>query len=170
MNVISFHLNTVKIIKQPFLGGPALRGVVVTLYIMPLVFLMGCGIHEPSPTAGRYDESPSAQIIHFYQGPLNHLSAVRYGDCPMYPSCSHYGLSAIEHHGALIGWMMAFDRLIRCGRDESHLSPEVIVGGDWKYIDTLEQNDFWWCKTQGNKELTDLKPSEHPIGWGISIE
>jgi hypothetical protein len=35
---------------------------------------------------------------------------------------------------------------MRCGRDELKLSPQAIVDGKWKFIDTVESNDFWWDK------------------------
>lgn len=34
--------------------------------------------------------------------------------CRFYPSCSHYALDAIEHHGALRGSWLAGARLLRC--------------------------------------------------------
>lgn len=34
--------------------------------------------------------------------------------CRFYPSCSHYALDAIEHHGALKGSWLAVARLLRC--------------------------------------------------------
>ncbi len=34
--------------------------------------------------------------------------------CRFYPSCSHYALDAIEHHGALKGSWLAGARLLRC--------------------------------------------------------
>ena len=83
-------------------------------------------------------------MIQFYQGPLNHLTAVRMGECPMYPSDSQYGLQSIQKHGVLMGWIMTVDRLMRCGRDEIRLSPPVIVDGKLKYYDPVEKNDFWW--------------------------
>ena len=87
---------------------------------------------------------PLSGMIQFYRGPLNHFEAVRTGECPMYPSDSQYGLQSIQKHGMLIGWVMAVDRLMRCGRDETRLSPPVIVDGKLKYYDPVEKNDFWW--------------------------
>ena len=83
-------------------------------------------------------------MIEFYRGPLNHLSAVRSGECPMYPSDSEYSLQSIQKHGMLMGWIMAMDRLMRCGRDETRLSPMLIINGKSKYYDPVEKNDFWW--------------------------
>jgi hypothetical protein len=34
--------------------------------------------------------------------------------CRFYPTCSHYALDAIEHHGALKGTWLAGARLLRC--------------------------------------------------------
>ena len=34
--------------------------------------------------------------------------------CPYYPTCSSYGLEAIEKYGALKGGTMAFWRICRC--------------------------------------------------------
>ena len=84
--------------------------------------------------------------LRLYQGPLNHLAAVRRGECPMHPSCSEYCSQAIERHGLVLGWMMATDRLMRCGRDEMKLAQRIFVNGNWKFYDPVEYNDFWWYK------------------------
>ena len=34
--------------------------------------------------------------------------------CPYYPTCSAYGLEAVETHGVVKGGLMAFWRLLRC--------------------------------------------------------
>jgi len=120
--------------------------------ILIAAVLSGCGPHVPAQTAA--DGGAISQIIHFYQGPLNHLDAVRYGGCPMAPHCSAYALMALEKHGPLTGLMMTFDRLIRCGNDETHLSPEVWVDGrrlthdpvaanEWDSEATLQTNGPW---------------------------
>ena len=85
-------------------------------------------------------------MIDFYQGPLNHCSAVRYGECPMYPSCSEYCKQAFEKYGFFVGAMIASDRLMRCGRDELKSAPLIFVNGKWKYYDPLERNTSWWQK------------------------
>ncbi len=170
INMISFRINIVNIKKHMSLYNKALH-VIVSIFFCSLIFLFsGCSTHKPSATTELHDESPASQIILLYQGPLNHLASVRHGGCPMYPNCSAYGLSAIEKHGPLIGWMMTFDRLMRCGLDETRLSPEVLVKGDWKYIDTIEHNDFWWCPAKDDTGLINLQPSDQSLDWGISVE
>ncbi len=165
INMIAFRINIVNINKRMSLSNIALH-VIVSLIFM----LSGCSTHKPSTTSELSNESPASQIIHLYHGPLNHLASVRHGDCPMYPNCSAYGLSAIDKHGPLIGWMMTFDRLLRCGLDETRLSPEMLVKGDWKYIDTLEHNDFWWYHANDDTALINSQPSEQSLNWGISVK
>jgi putative component of membrane protein insertase Oxa1/YidC/SpoIIIJ protein YidD len=94
----------------------------------------------PSSSKGLY-----SYMIDFYRGPLNHLAAVRKGECPMHPSCSEYSQQAIQKHGWMVGWMMSHDRLLRCGRDEMKLAPRVVVNGQRKYYDPVKHNDFWWA-------------------------
>lgn len=84
-------------------------------------------------------------ILEIYRGPLNHLYAIRGGQCPMYPTCSEYSRQAIAKHGPVIGWMMTTDRLLRCGRDETHLAPKIMVDGQLKTYDPVTDNDFWWA-------------------------
>ena len=107
-------------------------------------FLVGCGTlpvnNQETP------EASSSVLFNLYRGPLNHLQAVRRGECPMYPSCSEFARQAIAKHGPLKGWLMATDRLIRCGRDETRLAPRVLVNGRIKYYDPVDSNDFWWAK------------------------
>jgi len=61
----------------------------------------------------------------------------------MYPSCSEYSRSALRKHGPVLGWFMACDRLIRCGRNELDYAPKIPVNGKWRYFDPLSANDFW---------------------------
>lgn len=101
---------------------------------------------ETKKSAGLY-----SSMLEIYQGPLNHLSAVRRGSCPMYPSCSEYSRLAIRKHGFAIGWTMTMDRLMRCGRDESKLAPKIFVDGEWRYDDPVENNDFWWSQNDKDR-------------------
>lgn len=34
--------------------------------------------------------------------------------CRFYPTCSHYGLEALEKHGALIGSWLTIRRILKC--------------------------------------------------------
>ncbi|MCI8485372.1 MAG: membrane protein insertion efficiency factor YidD [Lachnospiraceae bacterium] len=43
-----------------------------------------------------------------------YLSPMKTTKCPYYPTCSTYGLEAIEKHGALKGSLLAGWRILRC--------------------------------------------------------
>lgn len=49
--------------------------------------------------------------IRIYQ---KYLSPLKYTKCPYYPTCSQYGLEAIEKYGAFKGGLMAVWRILRC--------------------------------------------------------
>lgn len=50
-------------------------------------------------------------LIRFYQ---KYLSPMKRTRCPYYPTCSNYGLQAIEKHGAIKGSILAIWRILRC--------------------------------------------------------
>jgi len=84
-------------------------------------------------------------VIAFYQ---EHISVVDGDRCPMYPTCSSYAKKSIEKHGPVIGWIMALDRIIRCGRDEATLAPSYVLNDQTVIYDPVEANDFWWFDTE----------------------
>ncbi len=50
-------------------------------------------------------------LIKFYQKYLSPLKTTR---CPYIPTCSQYGLEAIEKYGAFKGGLLAVWRILRC--------------------------------------------------------
>jgi putative membrane protein insertion efficiency factor len=50
-------------------------------------------------------------IIHFYQ---KFISPLTPPTCRFYPSCSHYGVQAIERFGVLKGGWLTGKRLLKC--------------------------------------------------------
>ncbi len=50
-------------------------------------------------------------LIRLYQWTLSPLLGPR---CKYYPSCSHYGYTAVERHGLLAGSALAGWRVLRC--------------------------------------------------------
>ena len=119
------------------------------------------------------NEIPTNSIIQFYQ---KHISGIDGHRCPMYPSCSRYCTQAIQKHGFGLGWIMACDRLLRCGRDEVRLSPHIKLNGRNLTFDPVSANDFWWFSPKpaavetnlpgkilyhsGSERLPDLKPDQ----------
>ncbi len=80
-------------------------------------------------------------IISFFQ---NHISAIDGNRCQMTPSCSAYASQAIDKHGPIIGWVMACDRLVRCGHDEVNIAPKITINKISYAVDSIESNDTWW--------------------------
>ncbi|MCR4962158.1 MAG: membrane protein insertion efficiency factor YidD [Lachnospiraceae bacterium] len=50
-------------------------------------------------------------LIKQYQ---RYISPIKRTKCPYYPSCSCYGLEAIQKHGAIVGGSLAAWRVLRC--------------------------------------------------------
>lgn len=49
--------------------------------------------------------------IRYYQKYISPWKATK---CPYFPTCSQYGLEAIEKHGAFKGSLLAIWRILRC--------------------------------------------------------
>jgi len=112
-----------------------------TVFIFCL--LVGSAIAGPpeSDPASQPESTPVMEApIRFFQ---KYLSGADGHRCPMTPSCSSYALQAVQRHGAIKGWIMASDRLMRCGRDELKQSPTVVTRYGIRYRDPVENNDFW---------------------------
>jgi uncharacterized protein len=99
------------------------------------------------PTGAEADTAtpPLAHQIGFFRQVLSRADGDR---CAMQPSCSTYALESLKKHGALMGWIMASDRLLRCGHDEVRLAPSVRVGQRRRAYDPVANNDFWWSPTE----------------------
>ncbi len=127
---------------KPRIKGKFPRKLLITGVCLALIMLIGCSSWHHEDTPGTAFSSP----IEFYQGPLNHLHAVREGSCPMHPSCSTYAQEAFEKHGPMIGWAMTYDRVLRCGRNETGITRQVNINGSMRHYDPIHNNDFWWYK------------------------
>ncbi len=114
-----------------------------------IFFFMLCGILHAGDTDTKnlarenknleHPKSSGPYPIFLYR---KYISPVIGDRCPMYPSCSHYSTEAFKKHGPIMGIIMTCDRLMRCGRDETKLSPAVVVDGERYYFDPVENNDF----------------------------
>jgi putative component of membrane protein insertase Oxa1/YidC/SpoIIIJ protein YidD len=124
----------------------------IAVVILFACLLLSCSHSDGVKKEMRKSDGLYSSILEIYRGPLNHLSAVRRGECPMYPSCSEYSRLAIRKHGFAVGWAMTVDRLMRCGRDELKQAPRIFVDGGWRYYDPVENNDFWWSQNDLDKK------------------
>ncbi|SHI74852.1 putative membrane protein insertion efficiency factor [Desulfatibacillum alkenivorans DSM 16219] len=92
------------------------------------------------PAAVKHEDSVGEGfMITAYQEILSPVGGAR---CRMHPSCSRYGRQCFEEYGLLRGYIMTCDRLMRCGRDEIHLSPVLWVNGKKKCLDPVSENAF----------------------------
>lgn len=98
-------------------------------------------MHNPSLKTTEKQADPVSYPIKFYR---NYISGADGNRCPMYPSCSQYCMEALTKHGTFLGWIMCSDRLMRCGRDETKVSPQVLINGEKLSFDPVNNNDFWW--------------------------
>lgn len=113
-------------------------------------------VAAPPAAAGetRHDQARESNLlISLFQA---HISSIDGDRCPMTPSCSEYARQVIQKHGPVLGWIMACDRLLRCGRDELALSPARTVNGRVHIVDPVAANDFWWFTPQAD-------PLENPL-------
>lgn len=51
------------------------------------------------------------RMIRFYQ---KYISPMKRTKCPYIPTCSQYGLEAVEKYGAVRGGLLALWRILRC--------------------------------------------------------
>lgn len=72
-----------------------------------------------------------------------HISEVDGQRCPSDPTCSSYSAQVFRKHGFFVGWVMTVDRLIH-EADEGRNSPVLRRNGEFKILDPVENNDFWW--------------------------
>ncbi len=73
-----------------------------------------------------------------------YISGVDGDRCSMHPTCSRYCLNSVKKHGAVMGWIMTCDRLLRCGGDEIRTARQIKTQNDLYFHDPVENNDFWW--------------------------
>jgi putative membrane protein insertion efficiency factor len=90
---------------------------------------------------GDFSGDPFGVLVELYRSTISPIDGK---NCPMYPSCSEYSIRCFNKHGFFVGWVMTCDRLLRCGRDELRLAPQIRVQGKPRCYDPPENNDFWW--------------------------
>ncbi len=54
-----------------------------------------------------------------------------------------------------MGWVMACDRLVRCGRDEVKISPHIRINSRDYVYDPVGANDFWRFNRPEEKTETE---------------
>jgi len=101
---------------------------------------------SPQPTQTMKERPGTAErLLSIYR---DHISAVDGDRCPSYPTCSSYSVQAFKKHGLVMGWLMTVDRLIHEGKEEAAVSPRILSDGKLKIYDPVENNDFWWHRSE----------------------
>ena len=130
-------------------------GIVIVVAVMAAAGVAGAGDQEreccfEKPGTASSEECPRATEGAGTRGPIalyqRYISPVDGDRCPMSPTCSEYFRESAQKHGPIVGFVMACERLMRCGRDELSLSPTIRVQGEKKCYDPVANNDFWWAR------------------------
>ena len=53
-------------------------------------------------------------LIYIIKGYQKYISPIKVTKCPYFPSCSNYGLEAVERYGFIKGGLLTAWRIIRC--------------------------------------------------------
>ena len=53
-------------------------------------------------------------VIASIKGYRKYISPMKSTKCPYFPTCSEYGLQAVEKYGVIKGGLLAFWRILRC--------------------------------------------------------
>jgi putative membrane protein insertion efficiency factor len=80
------------------------------------------------------------KILKFYQRNISPLDGDK---CSMYPTCSAYGVDALNKHGAVLGYVMTCDRLLHEGEERNYVK-KIKKFGYERYYDPVSNNDFWF--------------------------
>ena len=126
---------------------PAILKMKALLYLVVVCWFlalpMSAPAHDPDPSEDGPNQESSLFLfpISFYQKIISPAVGNR---CQMSPSCSAYSKEAFQTHGFFLGWIMTCDRLMRCGRDETDLSPGGVLTPEGRLtLDPLSANDSW---------------------------
>jgi putative membrane protein insertion efficiency factor len=99
----------------------------------------GGEMSEEMLSDGSLSSRVAASVVRFYQQVLSPVDGDR---CRMQPTCSEYAIHAIRKHGALMGVILAADRMMREGEEIQRSLPAHTSKG-LRYLDPLGANDFW---------------------------
>ena len=105
---------------------------------------------QPWPAAKEKQHSPEVVstpgaafsfYIRVFQKFISPVDGVR---CQFYPTCSEYGRQSVQAHGAVLGFFMSADRLIRDNAGVPERYPLIVKFGRLHYYDPVAANDFWF--------------------------
>jgi putative component of membrane protein insertase Oxa1/YidC/SpoIIIJ protein YidD len=108
-------------------------------------------------------QSAVNENIGFYQ---KYISGIRGQECPMYPSCSYYGLKTFSETNFVSAFVLTSDRLLRCGHDHNNYNLTLRNNG-FKYLDypdytnvptelIYKRNSYYFAYSDTVRDLSDL--------------
>ncbi len=83
-------------------------------------------ISNPEPIVNTFTD-----YIQIYQ---KFISSIRGSTCPMYPSCSNYGLRAFTETNPFSAFILTSDRLLRCGHEHKFYNL-TMYNANYKFVD-----------------------------------
>ncbi len=102
-------------------------------------------IRAPRSISRKHPEAitgkPGQWLISFYRAQIAPAIGQR---CSLHPSCSEYARQAFRKHG-LLGFAIFGDRAFREPDVVADMNKSVIINGQLRYVDLLNNHD-WWIK------------------------
>ncbi len=101
------------------------------------------GPPRPAPAAAAAPEQPDSPAAAPMLGAIRlyrrFISPTQGARCGFYPSCSTFGMHAVQRYGPVTGGMMTADRLIRCNAFKRP-GPDYILRPDGRLYDPVTAN------------------------------
>ena len=76
--------------------------------------MLSCTFQLSTGYAGRKDNMAKKFLIWLIRLYQKYISPMKRTKCPYIPTCSQYGLEAVQKYGALKGGLLAVWRILRC--------------------------------------------------------
>ncbi len=109
-------------------------------------------------------ESSTTDYIQFYQ---KYISEIRGQECPMYPSCSNFGLKSFKEKSFAEAFLLVSDRLMRCGHDHGNYSLTLRNNGfrklDYPYYHTPPAELFYTGNTYFYSYSDSVQDTQTPV-------
>ncbi len=116
--------------------------LIVYLFLIPTIYVHAQYIKKVGGNLNSLDqsdlndtlrkkESSTTDYIGVYQ---KYISGIRGQECPMYPSCSNFGIKTFSETNFALAFVLTSDRLLRCGHDRNNYSLTLRSNG-FKLLD-----------------------------------
>jgi len=122
---------------QDYLNTKALL-IVISIFLFHLI--RGNDCFSQIDTIDFNDKKKRDAFLDYIGVYQKYISSIKGGVCPMYPSCSNYGLDAFKTKNPFSAFVLTSDRLLRCGHEHSYY--DIMIGqNEYKLLDFLNNTD-----------------------------